>query len=242
MMKPRYEITQKILDLHEQITEALGRCESFLNLLDIAHRAAVVNRALVACLKKDILEVKNANSAYDQLSEYDPLSIKDFQKAHGVFMNRIIEFPGQFRERQVGIRSGKKITLITPGFDRVPTLVKALFGYLSEDADLKIIKSCVFHYEVSVIHPFEDGNGRIARFWQTRLLMVEHPIFEYVPIEESIKNRWALPVPYTQKEYLNALSQSDSARSSTIFIEFMLQIIHESLRKVIKESKISTDN
>ena len=38
--------------------------------------------------------------------------------------------------------------------------MKDLFKYLKSDNDLEIIKSCVFHYEMEFIHPFEDGNGR----------------------------------------------------------------------------------
>jgi len=91
---------------------------------------------------------------------------------------------------------------------------------------LGIIKSCVFHYEVEFIHPFMDGNGRMGRFWQTRLLMEENPIFEYVPIEETIKNH--------QEQYYKTLAESDNSGRSTVFIEFMLEAINNSLRKPSK--------
>ncbi|MBS6765360.1 hypothetical protein EAI89_11360 [Eubacterium sp. am_0171] len=32
------------------------------------------------------------------------------------------------------------------------------------------MKSAVFHYEFDFIHPFVDGNGRVARLWQTVML------------------------------------------------------------------------
>jgi Fic family protein len=80
------------------------------------------------------------------------------------------------------------------------------------------------------IHPFEDGNGRMGRFWQTRLLMQVHPLFEYIPIEETIRNH--------QKEYYKVLSIADKSGSSTQFIEFILQAVNRALRNTIDESKI----
>ena len=100
---------------------------------------------------------------------------------------------------------------------------------LKKDKDLKIIKSCVFHYEIEFIHPFEDGNGRIGRYWQTRLLMAVNPIFEFVPIEKLIRDN--------QKKYYEVLASSDRSGASTVFIEFMLDIINKSLKETINESK-----
>ena len=78
------------------------------------------------------------------------------------------------------------------------------------------------------IHPFENGNGRMGRFWQTRLLMEINPIFEYIPIEETIKDN--------QEQYYNTLVEADNTGRSTGFIEFMLEAINDSLRKTIEES------
>ena len=82
---------------------------------------------------------------------------------------------------------GENVTHIAPPANMVSGLMNDLFDYLKKNDDLELIKSCVFHYEMEFIHPFEDGNGRIGRFWQTRILMNVNPIFEYVPIEKLIK-------------------------------------------------------
>lgn len=254
-MKPPYEITHKILDLYGQITESLGICKSLLlvkpeaklrrqnriktihsslaiegNTLDIEHITALIDNIHIVGPKKDILEVQNAIKAYNKLNEYKAYSINDFLKVHKILLNELIENPGQFRKSQVGILKGKEVTHIAPGYDIVPGLMKNLFNYIKNDKDLDIIKSCVFHYEMEFIHPFEDGNGRMGRYWQTRLLMNVNPIFEFVPIEEVIKNN--------QKEYYKALSNSDNSGASTYFIEFMLETINKSLRKTIEEAKI----
>jgi Fic family protein len=253
-MKPPYEITQTILDLYGRINEALGFCKSLLlikpearlrkenriktihsslaiegNTLDIEYVTALMNNVHVVGPQKDILEVQNAIVAYDNLPVYDPYSIQDFLNAHSVFMKGLIENPGHFRTSQVGILKGREVAHIAPSHTMVPGLMQDLFYYIQHDADLGIIKSCVFHYEMEFIHPFEDGNGRMGRYWQTRLLMTSNPIFEFVPIEKVMKDH--------QEEYYDALARSDTSGSSTAFIEFMLRAINASLREMIEETK-----
>jgi len=58
-----------------------------------------------------------------------------------------------------------------------------------------------------------------------------NPIFEFVPIEKLIKDN--------QQDYYEALSAADRTGSSTIFIEFMLDIIDKTLRETIDKSRPS---
>jgi len=253
-MKPPYEITNEILKYYGLITEALGQAKSLLlikpeaklrrqnriktiyssltiegNTLDIDEITAILENKHVIGPKKDILEVQNAVKTYEALPYLKPYSIKDFLKAHKMLMDNLINNPGEFRKKQVGIMKGKDVKHIAPGYEMVPGLMNDLFNYIKNDKDMNIIKSCVFHYEMEFIHPFEDGNGRMGRLWQTRLLMEENPIFEYVPIEETIK--------INQSEYYNILEKCDNTGKSTEFIGFMLNLINESLRNTIKISK-----
>lgn len=258
-MKPPYEISRTILSLYGQITEALGICQSLClikpetklrrqnriktihsslaiegNTLTLEHVTALLENARVFGPKKDILEVQNAIKAYAQLHDYDPEKLKDFLKAHQVLMNGLIATSGEYRKAQAGIIKKQKVTHIAPGFDMVPGLMRDLFKYLKEDNDPRIIKSCVFHYEMEFIHPFEDGNGRMGRYWQTRLLMSVNPIFEFVPIEQVIKDN--------QGDYYASLEASDNTGSSTPFIEFMLTVINKALRDTIAESIPTSSN
>ncbi len=254
-MKPPYEITQKILKYYGEITEALGQVKSLLlikpeaklrrenriktiysslniegNTLDIEQITAIIDQKHVIGPKKDIIEVQNAIIAYDTISKLKPYSVNDFLKAHGLLMNNVLSNPGEFRKKQVGIIKGNDVKHIAPGYEMVSGLMNDLFKYIKRDKDLNIIKSCVFHYEMEFIHPFEDGNGRIGRLWQTRILMETNPIFEYIPIEDTIRNN--------QKEYYQILKKCDNTGKSTDFIEFMLVVINETLRKTIKNAKI----
>jgi Fic family protein len=200
------------------------------NTLGIENISAILEKTPVIGPKKDILEVQNAIVAYDTLPKFNPFSINDFLKAHDVLMRGLVERPGCFRNVQVGILKGKAVSHIAPGYDRVPGLMNDLFKYIRKDSDMDIIKSCVFHYEMEFIHPFEDGNGRMGRFWQTCLLMRVNPIFEFVPVEKVIREN--------QAQYYKALEESDSAGKSTLFIEFMLDTINKSLRETIAETSV----
>ena len=184
--------------------------------------------------KKDILEVKNAIAVYDFLDKLNPYEFESFCKAHGILMNELIESAGKLRSKSVGIVKGSEIAHIAPPNEMIKPLMNDLFDYLKNDDDLVLIKSCVFHYEMEFIHPFIDGNGRMGRLWQTLILKDSYPVFEFLPIETLIKER--------QEHYYETLGKSDNTGESTVFIEFMLEIILESLEELLNIQNLSLSN
>jgi len=255
-MKPPYQITTKILELISSIAEKIGEINAAYlykpptelrkknriktiqssleiegNSLSLDQVTAILDNKKVIAPKKDILEVKNTIKAYENIDNYNPTSITSFCKAHGILMNGLIENAGKIRTKSVGILKGSIVTHIAPPGDVVKSLVKDLFDYLKKDKDLVLIKSCVFHYEIEFIHPFMDGNGRIGRLWQTVILRQYSPVFEFLPIESLIKAR--------QTEYYRILGESDNKGDSTGFIEFMIQIINESLEDLLTNQNVN---
>jgi Fic family protein len=59
---------------------------------------------------------------------------------------------------------------IAPPADSVSGLMTDLIRWTKDAATHPLIKSCIFHFEFEIIHPFSDGNGRMGRMWQTLLL------------------------------------------------------------------------
>lgn len=249
-MKPPYDITQHILKLIASISEKLGEISAIHlhkvspelrkknriktiqasleiegNTLSEAQITAILENKRVLGPEKDILEVNNAIQVYDILPELDPSSLTSFLKAHKLLMKGLIDRPGKLRSKSVGIAKGTVVAHLAPPPQNLQFLMKDLFDYVKNEDDHVLIKSCVVHYEIEFIHPFLDGNGRMGRLWQTLILLQEYPIFEYLPFETLIKEK--------QAEYYRVLSQSDKAGKSTVFIEFMLKALDDSLAEIL---------
>ncbi len=246
MQKPPYQITTTILKLITSISEKIGAINANYinkpsptlrkqnriktihaslkiegNTLTEAQITALLENKKVVGPKKDINEVLNAISVYENLDTYKPINETSFLKAHSLLMKGLINKPGTYRTESVGIAKNNAIEHIAPPFKNVPFLMQHLFDYLKHDDDIELIKCCVFHYELEFIHPFLDGNGRMGRLWQTVILMEQYPVFAYLPFETSISEH--------QESYYKVLGECDKLGNSTKFIEYMLGIINRSI-------------
>lgn len=205
------------------------------NTLDLDQVTDILDGKRILGPEKDILEVKNAALVYEQLPHLNPLILKDLLKAHQILMQKLLPNAGDFRNKGVGIFKAGQVAHMAPPAKRVPQLMSDLFGFLKTKNQMSwLLKSCIFHYEFEFIHPFTDGNGRMGRLWQQLLLMKEHPVFEFVSVEEMIKKN--------QSEYYESLSISDKTGDSTAFVAFLLKIIFDSLSLYESETvfKINT--
>ena len=249
MERPPFQITPLVLKLVAEIQQLLGEIKTLSirkppiklrkenKVRTIHHSLAIEGNSLtkeqissilenkkILGPKKQILEVENAVRLYDKISTLDSSKENDFLSAHKTLMAGLVDKPGVYRRSEVGIFKGSQVTKMAPTHKMVPRLMSNLFSFLRKDTQtLEIIKACIFHYELEFIHPFVDGNGRMGRLWQQRILMNVSPSFEYLPVETLIHKN--------QKEYYRALEKSDKNGDSTIFVEFSLEMILLSLRE-----------
>ncbi|MDR0232402.1 MAG: Fic family protein [Dysgonamonadaceae bacterium] len=200
------------------------------NSLTLEQVTDIVNGKRVSGPKKDILEVKNAIVAYDELLECNPYNEKDLLKQHDLLMNRLITDAGKYRNKSVGVFDGDVPIHIAPPHHSVPFLINQLLDWTKNTRLPQVVKSCIFHYEFEYIHPFSDGNGRMGRMWQTLLLYQENPVFAWLPLESIIA--------HNQQEYYRALRRSTHHNDSGIFAQFMLSAI----KKVTAEFKEKNQN
>lgn len=257
--KPPFEITNQIIDYVAEIAELIGRLNAAhllstnptlrranrirtihgslaieQNTLSLEQVTAVLNGKQVLASPKDIAEVKNAYEIYEWLEELNPYSVDDLLTAHGIMTRGLMEESGVFRTRPVGVVDSEGHVLhfgTLPQY--VPDLVMELLDWVKTSEVHMLIRSCVFHYEFELIHPFADGNGRVGRLWHTLLLSKWNPAFAWLPVESIIHDR--------QQEYYDAINASNDAGESTVFIEFMLSAIKASLIDAINTSDEMSD-
>ena len=257
--KPPFEITNAMIDHVAEIAELVGRLTSTnqlsanptlrrtnrirtihgslaieQNTLTLEQITAVLNGKQVLAPPKDIAEVKNAYEIYERLDELDPYSVDDLLTAHSIMTRGLVDESGVFRSKPVGVvdQEGHVLHFGTlPQY--VPDLVMELLDWVKGRDVHMLIRSCVFHYEFELIHPFADGNGRVGRLWHTLLLSKWNPAFAWLPVESMVHDR--------QQEYYAAINASNNAGESTVFIEFMLSAIKASLMDAINTSDEMSD-
>lgn len=251
--KPPFEITDTILSETADIAELVGKAGSAAHLsasptlrrtnrirtiysslaieqntLSLEQVTAVLSGRHVIAPPKDIAEVKNAYEIYEQLDRLNPYSVEDLLSAHGVMTRGLVSESGVFRSRPVGVADKEGNILHFGSLPRyVPELICELMEWTKESSLHMLIKSCVFHYEFELIHPFADGNGRIGRLWHTLLLSEWNMLFAWLPVESIIHDR--------QDEYYAAINASNANGESTVFIEFMLSAIKAALSEAVCE-------
>lgn len=257
--KPPFKITNEILAYVSSISEKIGHITAVNNLeakpylrknnrirsihsslkieansLSLGQVRDVINGKTVLGERKEIQEVKNAYAAYERFAEIDPYSIKDLKRFHGIMTAYVVEESGDFRRGEEGVFNGGQCIFMAPPARLVPQLVEDLFQWMQEanGSVHPLILSSVFHYEFVFIHPFSDGNGRMARLWHTAILSKWRPVFEYIPIESQIEK--------FQDEYYNAIAMCHADGASTIFVEFMLSQIDKILEDI--SIQINEDN
>lgn len=252
---PPFSITNEMVSLVSDISDKLGQINNYkdfeskphlrrnnriksihsslaieANSLSVDEVRAVVNGMAVIGPQKEIQEVKNAYDAYAQIGSFDPYSILDLKRMHGILTKFLVDESGTFRRGEEGVFDGDRCIFMAPPAYLVSQLMDDLLDWMNRERQNihPLILSSVFHYEFVFIHPFSDGNGRMARLWQTALLSGWKSVFQYLPIESYIYKY--------QTEYYNAISQCHIAGSSDTFIIFMLTMINNTLSETMQQA------
>ena len=255
---PPYEITEKVLSLVSEISEKVGNIAGRINLdskphlrknnkirsihsslaieansLSLDQVRDVIDGRTVLGEQKEIQEVKNAYAAYEEIGKFDVYSLSELKRLHGIMTRYTVDESGSFRKGEEGVFNGDTCIFMAPPAQLVDSHMEDLFQWMRENKSKvhPLVLSAVFHYEFVFIHPFADGNGRMARLWHTALLAEWKPIFEFVPIESRIEQ--------FQEGYYRVIAQCHTEGSGTAFIEFMLEQINNILSEVNYSDNLS---
>ncbi len=154
--------------------------------------------------KREAQEALNLGEAADrieQLLESDGAwhDVSRFLEVHEILMKGVNDrIAGVLRNRDVMITGAKRQP---PGSHEVSDLIDRFFDYQGEAEPTTsglsgLVLATWAHWAIARIHPFEDGNGRLARLWQDMLLL---------------RARFTVAIirPRDRETYLDALSQAD---------------------------------
>jgi len=202
------------------------------NTLLLDQVTAVLNGTHVLAPPKDVCEVRNAYEAYEAVARFSPYSLDDLLRAHRLLMKGLVKHPGCLRNQGVGTFAGDEAVHAALPERMVPKLMGDLFDWLRALDDHPLVRGSVFHYEFEFIYPFVDGNGRTGRLWHSLLLRNWRPIFVWLPVETLIHQN--------QQAYYNAIVAFTNAGSSTVFVEFMLRVIHDALADALERQRSSS--
>lgn len=104
------------------------------------------------------------------------MSLDTLLKTHDLIMRQLVTsgLRGKYRRAQNVIKDAqsRKITFMPPEAKDVPLLMLELFRTVEKynKSDGPLIASAVFHFGFVTIHPFMDGNGRLARLFSNYIL------------------------------------------------------------------------
>lgn len=165
--------------------------------------------------------------------------------------------PGIWRPGPVYVVNRKTGDVVyeAPEVDKVDSLISELIGYLTNDnRRSSVVTAAMAHLNLTMIHPFRDGNGRMARALQTFMLANEgiiHPIFssieewlgknteEYYEILGEVgKGHWnpqndALP-------WVRFCLKAHYQQANTIIRRFdEYELLFGSVEKLISENKLN---
>lgn len=228
------------------------------NPLTVEEVKDVLDGQEVIARDRDIQEILNYRNVLKFIDSLDreikegrkyEIDIETIQEIHKLTTDKILneEQVGQFRKRQVVIRNSKtgQITYTPPPAVEVPYQMEDLLGWINSEEGREvhpIIKSGIIHYEISRIHPFVDGNGRVARAIATLALFLdEYDIRKFFSFEEYFDEN---PMDYytTLQTVSNQLVIDNHERDLTPWLEYFVEGFAVELNKVKEKVKrISVD-
>jgi Fic family protein len=253
---PPFDLTVEMFEKSARIAENLGRLSSVNelerlprlrkisklksihsslaienNTLSLQEVTSIIDGKRIAGPKEDVIAVKNAFRAYEMMENVNAFKVEDLLNVHGKMMESLTPEAGKIRTKNVGVFDGSgSLVHMAPPPEMAQKLIYELFDWVEKSDVPMLIKSSVFHYEFEFIHPFNDGNGRMGRLWQTLLLSTWKPIFKYIPIESVIKDN--------QSEYYQAIKRSTSEGKSNAFVLFMLKVIDKAVEDILVGSRL----
>lgn len=173
------------------------------NELSFTEAERLLAGAKIVGRDRDIQEVLNYRNVLKFIESYDRQDVTDeaLKHIHELTVHRILadDAIGIFRKTQVVVKNSEtgEVTFRPPPAIEIPFLLASFFQWLNTsgpDDMHTVLKAGIAHYEIVRIHPFLDGNGRVARALATLVLFkAGYDIKRFFSLEEHYDRE---PVAY----------------------------------------------
>ncbi len=210
------------------------------NLLSLAQVAALSADRDIVAQEKQKREVRNCIKALRWALQHKTSALSEAKllKFHEMMTKGLLPQArcGRYRDIQNYIVNAKgQIIFTPPSPSKVRQGMNGLWGWLKQQhTEHAIIRSAIFHHEFVSIHPFVDGNGRVARAASQWILFADH----YDPL-------WTLGLDeyfaQDRSKYYDMIQQTrEMDNDYTYWIEYIAQGLLEAMGRVSKRIKEET--
>lgn len=216
------------------------------NELNYTEAEKVISGGKIVGRDRDIQEVINYRNVLTYISEFDKADITEeiILHIHKLTTQKILandDAIGHFRKTQVVVRNSQtgEITFRPPPAVEVPFLIEDFLAWLNPlkpDEFHPAIAAGIVHYELVRIHPFVDGNGRVARaIANLELFKNGYDVKRFFSLEEHYDRE-----PLRYYEALQAVGKSNGDMSG--WLEYFTEGVAIELTRIKEKVKaISTD-
>lgn len=190
---------------------------------------------------REIIGYRNAMTyvlqlAEDEHFEFHPQLVRSLHFM--MLQHELSKWPGRWRPGEIFVvrEADDEVVYTGPDFEAVPGLIDELISYLNGPTDCPImVKAAMAHLNFTMIHPFKDGNGRMARALQTLVLSREGIVS---PLFSSIEEWLGANTP----EYYEVLAKTGEGKwnpqnNAHRWIQFNLRAHFQQSRTIVKRNE-----
>ena len=205
-------------DTNVPVPKLLAHLSDHLNAVDFVFDVVKENRELTIGFIKELHALVTRNQEYaegrDQFGNKTKIDLRkgDFK----IFENNPTR------------GDGTKVLYCPPGQvqSEMDHLVK-IYNKAEQDNVHPLICSTWFHHAFTTIHPFQDGNGRVARLLAS-LILIKHGLFPFTVLREEAKVK-----------YIDALEKADSDEPQPL-VQYFAEVQKRHIEKALNLKEVSS--
>jgi Fic family protein len=193
----------------------------------------------------EIIGYRNALTYIQRLADDEHFRLDEslLRSLHFMMLGHDLDkSPGQYRRAEIFVRDEERDAIVYegPDYDLVPELMGELIQHIRAQAQCPVfVRAAMAHLNLVMIHPFRDGNGRMARALQTLVLAREQILSpEFSSIEEWLGRNTT--------DYHDVLAETGGGswhpeRDTHSWVRFNLRAHHMQAQTVIRRVIVAED-